>query len=90
MAERKEAWIRIVILIVSGIILYLWRILVIVLAIINWFIVMFTKRRNKDIADFCETWNTQFYVFTRYITFVTNERPFPFKSMAVNISKFKK
>jgi hypothetical protein len=90
MGERKEAWMRIVVIIISGIILKLWGALVGILSIINWFIVIFTKKRNKDLAEFSETWNTQTYVFIRYLTFVTNERPFPFKSLTKNISKFGK
>jgi hypothetical protein len=90
MAERKEAWMRILVLIVSGVILSLWSALIKILSVINWFIVMFTKKRNKDIAEFSEIWNTQFYIFSRYITFVTNERPFPFNSISKNISQFKR
>lgn len=90
MGERKEAWMRILVLIISGIILYLWGALIKFLVIINWFIVIFTAKRNKGIAEFSEIWNTQFYVFSKYITFVTNERPFPFNSLSKNISKFGK
>ena len=90
MGERKEAWMRIVVLIVSGIILKLWGTLISILAVIHWFIVIFSKKRNKDLSEFSETWNTQTYVFLKYITFVTNERPFPFKSLTKSISKFGK
>lgn len=90
MNERKEAWMRIVVGIISGIILELWGNLVQILAIVHWFVVMFKKKRNKNIARFCEIWNTQFYVFVRYMTFVTNYRPFPFNKIEKSISKFEK
>ena len=87
--ERKEAWFRIIVAIVSGIILAIWKYLTFVLAIVNWFIVIFSGKRNKELADFCEYWNTERYKFVRYLTFVSNKRPFPFSSME-RISKFEK
>jgi len=88
-SERKEAWFRILVAIVSGIILGIWRWLIVVLAIVNWFIVVFSGKRNRELAEFCEYWNTEFYIFSRYLTFVSNERPFPFTSMQ-RMSKFQK
>lgn len=88
LSERKEAWFRIVVLIISGIILYFWRILICVLLILNWLITVISGKRNKDIAEFCEYWNTELYKFSRYITSVSNERPFPFTEMQ-RMSKFK-
>lgn len=86
-SERKEAWFRILVLIISGIVLEVWKILIIVIGLINWLIVVFSGSRNKGIADFCEFWNTEEYRFMRYLTFVSNERPFPFTDMK-RLSKF--
>ena len=88
-AERKEAWFRLLVALVSGIILYFWRALIGVLAIIHWIVVIFTGKRNKDVAEFSEYFNTEMYKFTRYLTFVTNQRPFPFSSID-RMSKFEK
>ena len=89
LSERKEAWFRIIVLIVSGIILSVWKALTSILAIVNWFIVIFSGKRNKELADLCEYWNAEIYKFVRYMTFVSNKRPFPFSSME-RISKFEK
>ena len=89
-SERKEAWIRIIIGIISGIILGIWKALIQILGIVHWFIVIFSGKRNKGITEFSEIWNTQIYIFLRYMTFVTNERPFPFENLTKNFSKFKK
>ena len=62
----------------SGILLSVWLALVKLLFIVNFFIVLISTKRNKGIARFCEIWNTQTYVFLRYITFVSNKSPFPF------------
>ena len=66
-SERKEAWMRIIVGIVSGIILSVWKVLVQILAVVHWFIVIFTGKRKKDLANFCEYWNTEIYKFMRYI-----------------------
>ncbi len=89
LSERQEAWFRIIICIVSGIILSIWKLLVQILAIINWFITVFSGKRNKEMADLCEYWNTEVYKFIRYMTFVSNKRPFPFSDVE-RISKFEK
>jgi len=87
-SEKKEAWFRILVLIISGVILAIWRWLVVILIIVNWFITIFSGKRNKGIAEFCEWWNTEVYRYAHYITFMTNERPFPFTKMQ-KIGKFK-
>jgi hypothetical protein len=89
MSERKEAWFRIVVAIISGIVLHFWRILIAIIGIINWFVVVFTGKRNKDFAEFSEPWNTEIYKYYRYLTFVSNKRPFPFSDVE-RISKFGK
>jgi hypothetical protein len=88
LSERKEGWLRLIVAIVSGIILCVWRYLTIVLVIVNWLITIIAGKRNKGIAEFCEIWNTQTYTFLRYIAGVTNERPFPFNSLKSNMTKF--
>lgn len=89
MNERKEAWFRILIGIVSGVILYFWGIAVAVVTIVHWFIVVFSKKKKKDLAEFCEPWNTESYKYYRYLTFVSNKRPFPFSDVE-RMSKYEK
>jgi hypothetical protein len=86
--ERGEALMRIVVGIVSGIIFYVWMYVVGVFIIVNLIYTLIKGNRSKEIAEFCEIFSTQFYIFWRYITFVSNERPFPFESLKENMSKF--
>jgi hypothetical protein len=88
-SERWEAWMRIIVGIITGIILGLWKVVVQILGFIHWIIVVITGKRNKAIADFSELWNTQMYIYLRYMTFVQNERPFPFGELSKEMSKFK-
>jgi len=89
MGERGEALMRIIVLIVSGIILSIWKILIQIITVVNFVWTLITGKRIRDLAEFSEMWNTQIYVFLRYMTFVTNERPMPFKKMTKSFSKFK-
>jgi len=88
MSERKEAFFRILVLIVSGIVLGIWKGLIQVLSLFHWFYIIFTDKRIKKLADFCEIWNSQIYTFLRYMNFVSNQRPFPFKKLSRNRSRF--
>lgn len=81
MSERKEAWMRIVVGIISGIILAIWKLLVEVATIFHWIYVVFSGNRSRGIADFANIWTTQAYRFIRYMTFTTNSRPFPFSDL---------
>ena len=61
--ERQEAWMRLVVLVVTGIIVGVWAYLTYALMIIHWLIMVFSGRRNKDLADFIEYWNIAFRKF---------------------------
>tara|TARA_Y100000294_G_scaffold146002_1_gene141376 strand:- start:609 stop:884 length:276 start_codon:yes stop_codon:yes gene_type:complete len=87
MGERTEALLRIVIGIISGLILGLWKVIVQVVVILHWFYVIITGKRNKGMADFCNRWVTYAYAFLRYMTFSTNKRPFPFDNFGKDIEK---
>lgn len=86
--ERKEAWFRIIVTVVTGILLGIWKALIFIIVIVHWIIVVFSGKRNKGMAEFCEYWNTEVYRFFKYLTFITNERPFPFTNMQ-KLGKFK-
>jgi hypothetical protein len=88
-SERKEAFIKIPILIISGIIIGVWGKLTYILAAFHWLFTIFTAKRSKELANFMELWNTEAYKLSRYITGVSKTRPFPFSDME-RISKFEK
>jgi sorbitol-specific phosphotransferase system component IIC len=90
MSERTEALMRIIVIIVTGIILGIWKILIQIFIVINFIWTIISGSRIRDLAELSEMWNTQIYVFLRYITFVSNERPMPFNKMTKNFSKYEK
>ena len=87
-SERKEAWMRIVVAIVSGIVLGVWEYFILILGVINFFYTIFKGKRIKELAKMSEIWNTQKYIFQRYMIFESSFRPFPFTKLQENISKF--
>jgi len=36
----------------------------------------------------CEIWNTQIYIYLKYLTIVSNQKPFPFEKLTKKISRF--
>lgn len=86
--ERKEALMRIFVWIVSGIILTVWRFFIYLLVLVNLIYTVFMGKRLKDLAEMGEIWNTQWYIFQRYILFVSNKRPFPFEKLERKMSKY--
>ena len=88
-SEREEALWRILVAIVAGVVLYLWSWLIGFLTVINLLIALFLDKRNQDLAMFCEYWNTELYKYVRYLTGVSNVRPFPFNDVG-RMSGFEK
>ena len=86
--ERKEALMRIVVLIVSGIILGVWQYLIFLFGVVNFFYTLFSGKRHQELADLSEIWNTQWYIFQKYMIFESNKRPFPFKHLQKSMGKF--
>ena len=76
--ERLEALMRLLVLIVGGIILGIWEIVIDVVVVIHWIWVIITGKRVKGLARFCQIWNVNLYKFLKYVTFVSDKRPFPF------------
>ena len=87
-SSRKETWMRLIVLIVSGVILCVWSYLIILFVFINFIYGIFTGKRLRELAEMSEIWNTQMYYFNRYIFFLSNVRPFPFTNLEKSISKF--
>ena len=63
--SRKETWMRLVVVLVSGVIFYFWTYLIYALVVINFVYGIFTGKRLRELAEMCETWNTQMYLFKK-------------------------
>jgi len=85
-ASRAEGWMRIPVGIVSGAVIYVWGYLICLFFIINFIYKVCSGKTIKDLSRMSEVWNTHNYYFIRYMTFCTNERPFPFESLRKEIT----
>lgn len=74
---------RVVVLFVTGLVVYLWGFVSYCLMAINWLVALITANRNRAIAEFIENWNSTVYCFARYISGMSNKRPFPFNKLEV-------
>jgi len=83
--ETKEAWLRIPIGIISGIIIGFWGELIGLIAVFHFFKVLFTGKRSRSLAQFSNIWVSQAFTYTRYMSFVANNRPFPFHDLAKDV-----
>ena len=81
MSERIEALMRIVVGVVSGIILSIWKLLIQVVIIVHFIYALFSGKRHKKLANFSNYCNVQVYKYLRYMTFTTNHKPFPFSEI---------
>ena len=79
---------RIIVAIVSGMIFYFWGYVVAITAFVNWVYALIVGKRIKELGEFSEIWATNSYYFVRYLSSVTNERPFPFTELKKNLGKF--
>lgn len=80
MGERLEALLRIVVAIITGIILYIFAIVVNLIMLVHWIYVIISGRRSRPLAEFCNAYCSIQYKYLRYLTFTTNDRPIPFGS----------
>ena len=88
-SEREEAIFKILVLVISGIILYFWSFVAYILIFINWLSTLINNKRDKEISEFIEYWSSSLYIFYRYLSGISNERPFPFNEIK-KISNFNK
>jgi len=84
-SERMEALMRIVVGIISGMILGIWKFFISIISMIHWFYVVIVGKRNPEISRLSNQYCTQAYKYVRYMTFVTNERVFPFEQLGKDI-----
>ena len=72
---------RLLVFIISGIVLDIWGWVVFIFLLVNWFIVIFSGKRNNDIGMFSNYWAAEVQRFVKYLSFETNEKPFPFNEL---------
>ena len=69
---------RILIFFVCGIILWIWAYAVFIVLLINLIVVLVSGKRSPELSKFCNYWGAEISRYIGYLTFESNEKPFPF------------
>lgn len=78
--SEKILW-RLLVFFISGIVLYVWTYATLIILIVNWFIVLFSGKKNNDLGIFVNYYALEITRFVKYTSFQTNEKPFPFTEL---------
>lgn len=76
--KQRSTWIRLLFIIVFGFIYALSRIVVFAIVVLQFFWLLFTGETNPRLTATGQSFATYTYQLVRYLTFNTEERPFPF------------
>jgi len=76
--KSRSTWLRLFFMVVLALIYGVSRIVVGAVVVIQFFWVLFTAETNDDLKRFGQQLATYTYQIVRYLTFNTEERPFPF------------
>ncbi|MCX6746703.1 MAG: DUF4389 domain-containing protein [Candidatus Pacearchaeota archaeon] len=81
MGNKKEIWMRIPIFIVSGVILKVWGFFILIFALVQFILIFLEKKKEEEFSRMFNLFGEQLYCFIRYITFISEEKPFPFSGL---------
>jgi len=81
MSNKKEIWMRIPVFIVSATILKVWGFFILILALVQFVLILSGNKKEKEFLSMSTMFSEQFYCFIKYITFISEEKPFPFSKI---------
>jgi Domain of unknown function (DUF4389) len=87
--EKRETLLRIPIAIISGAILEVWGFFIFCFAIAQFALMLAEGKKNKEILKMCKVYLMQLYCFVKYITFISDDRPFPFGDLKKSVEEKK-
>ena len=78
--KSRSTWLRLFFMIVVAALYGVSRFVVGMVVVLQFFWVLFTGNTNPSLENFAQSLATYTYQIIRYLTFVSDERPFPFDS----------
>ncbi len=78
--KSRSTWLRLFFMIVVAMLYGVSRVVVGLVVVLQFFWVLFTGNTNPSLESFAQSLATYTYQIIRYLTFVSEERPFPFDS----------
>jgi hypothetical protein len=76
--KKRSSWLRLFFMLVMVFLYSVSRVVVSVVVLLQFFWVLFTAETNKPLEKLGQSLATYSYQIIRYLTFNTEERPFPF------------
>jgi Flp pilus assembly protein TadB len=76
--KTRSTWLRLFFMFVVVLLYSVSRVVVSLVVLLQFFWVLFTGETNKPLEKFGQSLATYTYQIIRYLTFNTEERPFPF------------
>ncbi len=76
--KARETWVRGLFMLLFGLVFWIAEFLMVMVAAFQFGFVLFTGRTNERLLDFGDDLSRLFYQLVRYLTFNTDEKPFPF------------
>ena len=76
--KARSTWMRLFFMIVVGLLYGVSRVVVGLVVVLQFFWVLFTGNTNPSLQSLAQSLATYTYQITRYLMFVSEERPFPF------------
>ena len=81
MKSKRNLWMRIPVFILSGMILHVWGFFVLIFSLAQLVLLLVGGKKEKEFTHISSMFSNQIYTFFKYITFLSDERPFPFSKM---------
>jgi Domain of unknown function (DUF4389) len=78
MKSKRNIWMRIPVFILSGMILYVGGFFVLIFSLVQLVLMLTEKKKEKEILNISSMFSNQVYCFFKYISFISEEKPFPF------------
>ncbi|MCK9568338.1 DUF4389 domain-containing protein [Candidatus Pacearchaeota archaeon] len=79
--NKRELWMRIPVFILSGMILHVWGFFVLIFSLVQLVLLLVESKKEREFTHISSMFSNQIYIFFKYITFLSNERPFPFSKI---------
>lgn len=86
----KEKWIRLIFMIFFVLVTFLTRILIWVIAAFQFIYTMLVGKPAKTLLPFSESLSKYIYQIMEYLTYVSEQKPFPFEAWPTTKEKHKK
>ena len=76
--KSRATWTRLLFMVISSILVWLASLVGMVVVVLGFLMVLFTGQVNRELRDVGQSIATYIYENVRFLTFNTDDKPFPF------------